>query len=501
MNYEEILSPHNNSEIFIGFVGAIGINLDSIYTIIDQRLKAFKYETQHIKVSKDVIGDIFDDQPEFEDEFERINYYMNKGNDLREHFNGSLALGMATKISSKRGPENQPKNRTAYILNSLKHPEEVQVLRKIYSHGFFLISVFSEEDRRVKYLTDTKHISKEKAQLLIQRDADESIKHGQHTTDTFHLSDFFINVDGDSDKLENDIWRIIDLIFGNPYITPTFDEYAMYMAFSASLRSADLSRQVGAVVTKYQNILSTGANDIPKAGGGLYWPYFNEENKRVEDYPEGRDYTLKIDSNVKEKKMIISGILKSLPDSLTSKLASEDIKTLENHLSKSKIKDITEYGRVVHAEMEALLACARNSISTYKTILFCTTFPCHNCAKHIIASGVEKVVYIEPYPKSKAIDFHPDSLTLKPQTSDKNKVVFEAFVGVGPRSFFNLFSTNLGSGYAITRKDSQTGSIINWKQQSASVRMPLLAGSYLDREIHMVSDLKEIIKKAKNKEN
>ncbi|MFO2375906.1 cytidine deaminase, partial [Pseudomonas aeruginosa] len=73
-------------------------------------------------------------------------------------------------------------------------------------------------------------------------------------------------------SLKAQLWRVIDILFGQPYVTPTFDEYAMFMAFSASLRSADLSRQVGAVLTRDEGIISTGANDVPKAGGGLYWP-------------------------------------------------------------------------------------------------------------------------------------------------------------------------------------------------------------------------------------
>lgn len=82
----------------------------------------------------------------------------------------------------------------------------------------------------------------------------------------------------------------------------------------------------------------------------------------------------------------------------------------------------------------------------------------------------------------------------------QNKVNFEAFVGVGPRSFFNLFSTNLGSGYAITRKDKE-GDIVTWRMQDASVRMPLLAVSYLEREISMATDLKALITKARKKGN
>ena len=64
----------------------------------------------------------------------------------------------------------------------------------------------------------------------------------------------------------------------------------MYMAFSAALRSADLSRQVGAVVTKGNQVLATGANDCPRAGGGLYWPERKDGESSVSDIPEGRDY-------------------------------------------------------------------------------------------------------------------------------------------------------------------------------------------------------------------
>ena len=48
------------------------------------------------------------------------------------------------------------------------------------------------------------------------------------------------------------------------------------------------------------------------------------------------------------------------------------------------------------------------------------------------------MVYVEPYPKSKAAEFHDDSLVLG--FSNKEGVVrFEPFVGVGPSSrFVNL---------------------------------------------------------------
>jgi deoxycytidylate deaminase len=60
--------------------------------------------------------------------------------------------------------------------------------------------------------------------------------------------------------------------------------------------------------------------------------------------------------------------------------------------------------------MEALMSCARRGITSIGATVYCTTFPCHNCAKHIVAAGIARVVFVEPYSKSKALDFHDDSI-------------------------------------------------------------------------------------------
>jgi len=91
---------------------------------------------------------------------------------------------------------------------------------------------------------------------------------------------------------------------------------------------------------------------------------------------------------------------------------------------------------------------------------------------------VGRVVYVEPYPKSKALDFHKDSITLE---SEDKKLKFEPFVGVGPRSFFSLFSVNLGGGYPIVRK-KEDGAPVEWSEKSARLRMQMLPLSYIERE-------------------
>lgn len=105
--------------------------------------------------------------------------------------------------------------------------------------------------------------------------------------------------------------------------------------------------------------------------------------------------------------------------------------------------------------MAALMSCARSGVTPVGGTLYCTTFPCHNCAKHIVASGIDKVVYVEPYPKSKAKGLHADAISL-PHEDDGapggSRVTFRAFEGIGPRRFVDLFSLSLGSGSPVVRK-------------------------------------------------
>jgi deoxycytidylate deaminase len=159
-----------------------------------------------------------------------------------------------------------------------------------------------------------------------------------------------------------------------------------------------------------------------------------------------------------------------------------DESRLRKLLDQSMIRDLTEYGRVVHAEMEAILSCCRSGLSTVGTTLYCTTFPCHNCAKHIVAAGIERVVYVEPYPKSKALGFHDDSITTSEKDALEGRVLFDAFVGIGPRRFFDLFSMQLGSSYPLIRKDSDTGKARVWTIETAQLRIQMKPVSYLDLE-------------------
>jgi hypothetical protein len=90
--------------------------------------------------------------------------------------------------------------------------------------------------------------------------------------------------------------------------------------------------------------------------------------------------------------------------------------------------------------------------------MYVTTFPCHSCARHIVASGISRVVYIEPYPKSLALTLHVDAVSVDERDSD-SRVIFLQYEGVAPRNMVRLFHSNLErkkDGHVVTREPRQS---------------------------------------------
>lgn len=51
----------------------------------------------------------------------------------------------------------------------------------------------------------------------------------------------------------------------------------------------------------------------------------------------------------------------------------------------------------IHAEMNALLYCAKEGISVKNTTCYVTHFPCLNCTKSLIQAGIIKIYYRHGY--------------------------------------------------------------------------------------------------------
>ena len=114
----------------------------------------------------------------------------------------------------------------------------------------------------------------------------------------------------------------------------SWDEYFMGVALLAAKRSKDPNSQVGACIVSDQNIIiSTGYNGFPKGCSD-------------DEYPWAREG------------------------------AAND----------------TKYPYVVHAELNAILNAAGRPLAGSR--IYVSLFPCNECAKAIIQTGIQEVIYL-----------------------------------------------------------------------------------------------------------
>lgn len=292
---------------------------------------------------------------------------------------------------------------------------------------------------------------------------------------TFSLADLFITlteIEGARDNPENSlIQRFIEKIFGEPFHTPTRAELGMAHAYVAARRSASLARSVGAAICSLQgDVLAAGTNEVPAAGGGHYWPTYDGSDKDHRDHnfkwklPSGTEVT-GVDSNDQLKLELFNDLVRRILDAITpGDLGKEEQLTFDaefkfdapkvisrlfqdDTVRAARFFDLIEYSRTVHAEMSALISCALRGIRTEGAVLYCTTFPCHECSRHIIAAGISRVVYVEPYTKSRVTTLHSDSASVEKFTGPApfnhdpgKKITFEPFTGISPNRHADLYS-------------------------------------------------------------
>lgn len=509
------IKGRQTDELVIALCGSLGSGTSTITKKIAEIFSGFNYRTNIIKVSEriekhlDFIRSKLENDKFLNEEYvsridlskgmgeldagDRIALLQSAGNALREATSRDILSQLAIKeIAVKRTQDEGPhgegdeekversSRRHVSIIDSLKNPKEVELLQAVYRDMFFLFGVLCPEDIRKSRLVDQKRIKEVKATQLMARDKSEGEKSGQQLLKTIYHSEFFVtNSKENIDSLTPSLNRYVRIMMGDKSITPTIEENAMFHAQSAAVRSGCLSKQVGAaIIDSKGNLLSSGCNDVPKSGGGLY---------RIEDGENDSRCMLKYGGKCKndeEKELIFKDIDGILDKNLQNKpLAARISAEIRSH---DRLRSLIEFCRAIHAEMDAITSAARNgSVSLKGSYLFSTTFPCHNCARHIIAAGISKVYYIEPYEKSLALKLHKDAISFDSGHRDRNgaKVQFLPFEGVSPRKYLKLF-------YADDRK--QDGTRGDYDQKTARPSLPVMLDTRYEYESKIVENLDEL---------
>ncbi len=496
------------AELVFALVGAVGTDLRLVGDLITQSLSRVGYTSERVRLSDLVVGRPFyakvaNQKSDWKEE-ERISGLMDAGDAFRRKARRGDAvalLGIAKMRASRQGETGQldrPRHNHAFILHSLKHPIEVETLRAVYGDALVVVSVYMPRAERERVLADRiarshklydASIFNDTAAALIARDEQEKGDAlGQNVRDTFPEADVFLDGSA-SGSLREQVDRLIEILFHHPHRTPTLDEYLLFHARATALRSADLARQVGAVIaTSDGEIIAAGCNEVPTAGGGAVW----EGAPATDGKPDRRDFTIGYDPTARMKLEMMTEVFERLHSGgwisqQFSAMAPGDmarevlVAGKPGSMSGARVASIIEFGRIVHAEMSAITDAARRGLSVKNAKLFCTTFPCHMCARHIIASGISEVVYVEPYPKSKARELYEGMLRVDHESSaDPDAVHFRPFVGVAPRRYLSFFDMP-------KRKDSH-GHVIEWDPTVAFPRVRQFS-AYLEVEAVHVNEL------------
>lgn len=431
-------------ELVIALVGPVASGCTATHEAMARELsEEFGYDIVHVVLSdliKEHAHEVGMDIPAALSPNERVDRYQTVGNALRAKYGDEyLADRAIEKIAIERdqrgGYEETPDarivvpQRRVYFLDSLKNPAELKRLRQVYGDLLWLVGVFAPHDVRLERLK-RKGMEDADARYAMKRDYDEEQNSGQKVSKVAHQANYFIRNSSDNrDDLKDPVRRFLQTIFGAQLHTPTADEKGMLEAASAAVRSACLSRQVGAAIYDYTgDLLGVGCNDVPKFGGGLYGEDGGADH-RCFRWQENECH------NDKHKFALASKIATAVG------AREEDAPRLVSETMDGGVANLIEFSRSVHAEMEAIVSVARlGTGSTAGATLYTTTFPCHNCARHIVAAGVTTVYYVEPYSKSLALELHSDAITLDENTRDK--VRFLQYEGFAPRTSLRLFSSS-----------------------------------------------------------
>lgn len=257
------------------------------------------------------------------------------GNDLR-------AAHTSSWIVEQLYDQAQASGRNC-IIESIRTQGEVMALRN--KQGFFLFAV--DADCRVRYEravlrgSETDHIDYETFVANEQREMDNEDPNKQNLGYCIRQADFRFDNGGTVEQLQQQVQQVLKQIMHH---RPSWDEYFMELANTASQRATCDRGRSGCVIVKDKQLLVTGYVGSP---AGL--PHCDDVGH------------------------------------LFRKTIEEDGR-ITNHCV-----------RTVHAEQNAICQAARRGIALDGATLYCRMTPCRTCAMLIINCGIKRVVCEHKY--------------------------------------------------------------------------------------------------------
>lgn len=232
-----------------------------------------------------------------------------------------------------------------YVIDSIRHPAEVAVLRRA-SSGFRLLWIDAPLETRFHRLRargrDGDPTTVQQLRELEARELGSADPAAQQLLAVRELADFPLANEGSLEALHESLQRVLARCLH--FERPGWDEYFMSIARVVASRSNCVKRKVGAIIARDRRIVSTGYNGTPRG---------------VRNCNEG-----------------------GCPR--CTSFASGGTRLDECVCS--------------HGEENALIQAAYHGVSVRGGTLYTTFCPCLQCTKMILNAGLDEVVYNAEYP-------------------------------------------------------------------------------------------------------
>lgn len=282
------------------------------------------------------LSDVIRDELRLRGEAETRERMIETGNALR-------AAGGPAVLAERLVPKLLPDRN--YVIDSIRHPAEVETLRKA-GDGFRLLWIDAEEPTRFERLRrrgrsgDPDSVAS--LRRLEGRELSSSDPSAQQLLAVRDLADFNIRNDGDLAALQAALQSVLERCLH--FERPGWDEYFMRIARMVASRSNCVKRKVGAVIARDRRIISTGYNGTPRGTRNC-----NEGGcPRCNSFAQGGT---------------------RLDECLCS-----------------------------HGEENAITQAAYHGVSIRGATIYSTFCPCLTCTKMIINAGIVEVVFNADYP-------------------------------------------------------------------------------------------------------
>jgi deoxycytidylate deaminase len=412
----------NRSNLVIGLTGPFGSGCSKMREVLEQSEFGFR----PFKISDDI-----------REELKKEKKLIKKGKPgwrkiLQEHGNKRRKEDRAYWVNKvinridKAGIQNEN-----IVIDGFRNFLEVQEIRKVYPR-FFLVAICAEKEERWKRVRKDYNGRYNEFDDDDRRDQNEEFEWGQSVQKCVDDADYVYyniehlvvnlesNEDPDTNKIERRLRKQADdfvpLMKEEKGRPPTPDEVQIAAAYAQSNSSTCLKRHVGAVIT-----IQKDGQQLPISMG------FNENPPNIR--------TCKSENACYKDEDMMSR-LRARGKSIYCPSCGEHHKDLGEPWICGKCgmsfkawlhpNRNMELCTAIHAEERAILSLGDRSASG--GTLYVTTFPCFQCSRLILDSGIKNIIYVEAYPVKATSEF------LK-----ANNIEIKPFSGFTARAFFRVF--------------------------------------------------------------